>query len=110
MAAKLVEAALKEGRHVVDDIDYLSTKEQLVIKSGRLWLSIGISEIEEFNSIPRDDLEGLELSPGGATIILEKHNIYIESASLIIDVLDRLLKERSGGIVMELLNRGWKPV
>jgi hypothetical protein len=103
IAARVVDRASKEGRRVIDGAEYYRPDNALVIKCGPLWLSIDTRSVGELSGIPPDDLAGISLSPGGATIRLEKHNVYIEAVSLIADFLKHLSSRGSGGLIMELL-------
>ena len=48
----------------------------------------------------------IELSPGGTTIQLEKLNIYIEAATLVLEEIDRLFNRKDdGGLIMNSLKR-----
>ena len=103
IAAVVIERAAKEGRRVVDAAEYHRSGNSLVIKCGPLWLSIDASAISELAGILPDDLAQVSLSPGGATIKLEKHNIYIEAASLVAEFIVRMSSQRTGGLIMDLL-------
>lgn len=103
IAAVVIERAAKEGRRVVDAAEYHRPGNSLVIKCGPLWLSIHASAIGELAGILPDDLAQISLSPGGATIKLEKHNIYIEAASLVAEFIARMSSQRTGGLIMDLL-------
>jgi hypothetical protein len=103
VAARIIERASKEGQRIVDGADYLQSANVLVIKCGPLWLSIDVTLIRELSGISPEDLTELTLSAGGATIKLEKHNIYIEAISLILDTIDQMRRRGTGGLIMELL-------
>jgi len=103
VAARIIESASKEGRRVIDGADYVLSANALVIKCGPLSLSIDVGLIPEFSGISPDDLNGLTLSAGGATIKLEKHNIYIEAVSLVVDTIEQMSRRGTGGLIMELL-------
>jgi hypothetical protein len=103
IAGRIIESASKEGRRVIDAVDYLSSLNAVVIKCGPLSLSIDVGWIPEFSGISPEDLSGLTLSAGGATVKLEKHNIYIEVVSLVVDTIEQMSRRRTGGLIMELL-------
>src|SRR5882724_9923483 len=103
IAAVVIERASKEGRQVIDGAEYHRPGNSLIIKCGPLWLSIDANAIRELSGILPDDLAQISLSPGGATIKLEKHNVYIEAVSLVAEFLNQMSSQRTGGLIMDLL-------
>ncbi len=106
IAAQIIENASKEGRRIIDGADYNRASHALVVRCGPLSLAIDIKSIPELAGVSPDDLSDVALSPGGATIKLEKHNIYIEAASLVVESVNDLSQKRAGGLIMELLGQG----
>lgn len=106
VAAQIIEKASKEGRRVIDEADYDRKRNAIVVKCGPLWLCIDVSLVQELSGVSPDDLNDITLSPGGATIKLEKHNIYIEAASLVVESINQLNRRKSGGLIMDLLEHG----
>jgi len=103
LAAQIVERASTAGRHVIDGIDYLASTNTLVIKCGPLALSIDASSISELAGISRDDLTDLTLSAGGATLKLDKREIYIEVVSLVVEIIEQMSRRGTGGLIMDVI-------
>jgi len=92
-SATAVEMAVKSHSRVVDKVAYLPPPDDvLLVTCGPFTLSIKASSIPELASIARDEIKQVKLSAGGTSIIIEPADVYIESASLIIDEIDRFLK------------------
>lgn len=108
--ANAVASAAKAGERVVDKISYQQTDNTLLIECGVLSLSVPISSIPELSGIPVDEMRLIELSPGGTTIQLEKLNIYIEAASLVLEEISRLFARKSGGggLILDFLQKSRK--
>jgi hypothetical protein len=101
-----VANAARAGERVIDKISYRQSDNTLQIKCGALSLSIRINSIPELSGIPADEMKLIELSPGGTTIELEKLNIYIEGATVVLDEVNRLLgRKDSGGLILDSLKR-----
>jgi hypothetical protein len=104
--ATAIANAAKAGARVIDKISYRQSDNTLQIECGALSLSIKISSIPELSGIPADEMQLIELSPGGTTIELEKLNIYIEGATVVLDEINRLLSRRdSGGLILDSLKK-----
>ncbi len=95
--ATAVANAARAGERVIDKVSYRKSSNTLHIECGVLSLSIKVSSIPELSGIPAEEMELIELSPGGTTIELGKRNIYIEGASVVLDETGRLLARRDSG-------------
>jgi hypothetical protein len=104
--ATAVANAAQAGERVIDKISYRQSDNTLQIECGALSLSIKINSIPELSGIPADEMQLIELPPGGTTIELEKLNIYIEGATVVLDEIHRLLgRKDSGGLILDSLKR-----
>jgi hypothetical protein len=104
--ANAVANAARSGARVVDEISYRQSDNVLQIECGALSLFIKINSIPELAGIPTDEMQLIELSPGGTTIQLEKLNIYIEAASLVVEEINRLLSRKDGGgLILDSLKK-----
>ena len=60
--------------------------------------------IPELDNVPTSDLDLVQLSASGATIVLEKHDIYIEAASLVAGAIEAIRDRKTGGLLMDLMS------
>jgi|SRR5215510_14695055 len=107
--ATAVARAARAGERVVDDISYQPANNILKLVCGPLALHIDVRTIPELSGIPPEELQFVELSPAGTTIQIEKLNIYIEAASVVLEELQRLsTMKTSDGIIVDYLQKNRK--
>lgn len=107
--ANAVARAAQAGERVVDEISYQRSDNILKLVCGPLALLIDVSTVPELSDIPPEELQLVELSPAGTTIQIEKLDIYIETASLVLEELQRLsTMKTSSGLIVDYLQRNRK--
>jgi hypothetical protein len=105
-AANAVANAAKAGARVVDKVSYREADNTLLITCGPLSLVVDVRSIPELSGIPVDEIRFVELSPGGTTIQIEKLDIYIEAASLVLDEINRISgRKGSNGLIVDSLQK-----
>ena len=63
-----------------------------------------LKSIPELAAIPRDEMHLITLSAGGATIMIESANVYIELAALMLSELERTIKNnKPGNLIIDFL-------
>jgi hypothetical protein len=103
--ARIIDDASKDRRQLVDGLTYIALQDILVVKCGSFWIPVNVSSIEELKGIAREELASIRLSPGGASIILDSHDIYIEAAMLVAETIEQVISRSEGGLVVELLRQ-----
>jgi hypothetical protein len=104
--ARLVAARVAAGNRVLDGLLYVEALDLFLIHSGRLALLIERNFIDEFRNLPAKNLNQVLLSKSGTSIILDKYNIHIEAAGLMVDYINYIKKTGAGGSIMDLLQGG----
>ena len=93
------------GRRLVEHVFYLEDSDVIVFQSGHFAALIERDFIEELKDVPRDQMKHLSVSAGGTTIELEPFDIHIEAAGLLATYINHLRASRTGGPMLELLER-----
>ena len=102
--ATAIETAVKSRRRLVDSLHYDSVSDTLLVGCGPLTLSINIKSIPELAGIPHDEMSLIKLSAGGATLMIESANVYIELAALILSELEHIVNtNKSGNLIIDIL-------
>lgn len=92
------------GRRIVDSAFYHRESDHLVLICMPFAVLIDREAVDELRRIPPDDMSLVRLSAAGTTIIVEKHDVYIEAAGLVSEKIQKCRAADSGGLVMELVD------
>jgi hypothetical protein len=107
--ANAVARAAQAGERVVDEISFRQLDNTLELLCGPLALLVDVQTIPELSGITPEELQLMELSPAGTTIQIEKLNIYIEAASIVLEELQRLATMKAAnGLIVDYLQRNRK--
>lgn len=99
-----VEHAVSEGRQIANAVFYNKPADAIVLLCFPFAVIMNRNWIPEFQNISPDALETLNLSPSGATLILESENLYIETAGLVMRLIASIrAKKVSGSVLFDLL-------
>ena len=91
------------GRRLVEQVVYLENSDVVALQSGHFAVLIERGFIVELRGVPAKKLKDLTVSVAGTTIELEKSDIHIEAAGLLVDYLNHLRATRPAGPMLELL-------
>jgi Protein of unknown function (DUF2442) len=84
--AALANPPPKDGPRA-SSIAYSSTRDEIrLVLEGGVTLVIPRSAVAEFRNVPKAHMRRLDLTPGGAAIALEEHDIHIFVPGLIRDL------------------------
>jgi hypothetical protein len=101
--ARAVRGGAERRTGVLQAIRYMRDHDLLLFMAPPFVLTLPRQATPILKDIPREDLSKLTLSPAGSSIELEKHDLNIEAADLIAQILRQLQAESGGGLIMDLL-------
>jgi hypothetical protein len=101
--ARAVRGGAERRTGVLQAVRYMRDHDLLFFMAPPFVLTLPRRATPILKDIPREDLSKLTLSPAGSSIELEKHDLNIEAADLIAQILRQLQAESSGGLIMDLL-------
>jgi hypothetical protein len=102
--AQLVEQATAKGK-VVERLIYLETLDRFAIQCGHFGVLIERDFIDEFKGLLPTEMNQVTVSPSGATIELETHDIHIEVAGLLASYINHLRGSRARDALFELIEK-----
>jgi hypothetical protein len=96
--------AVAEGRRIVDAAFYDKAGDTVILFCSPFAVAIERNLIPELQKIPQDAMETIALSASGATVMIESHNVYIESIGLVAEFIGSIRSKKiSGGLILDLL-------
>jgi hypothetical protein len=99
-----VAHAVANGRRIVDAAFYIKSIDVVVLFCSPFAVAIDRNLIPELQKVPQDAMETLALSASGASVMIESHNVYIESAGLVAEFIGSIRSKKiSGGLILDLL-------
>jgi hypothetical protein len=99
-----VAHSVAAGRRIVDAAFYNKSADLVIVLCSPFVVTIDRNLIPELKKVPQDAMETLALSASGATVMIESHNVYIESAGLVAEFIGLIRSKKiSGGLIFDLL-------
>jgi hypothetical protein len=104
--ADAVAHAVADGRRVIDAALYNRPTDAIVLLCHPFAVMVDRALIPELRTVPHDAMETIALSPSGATLMIESHNIYIEAAGLVAEFIMAMRQDKNkGGLILDLLRQ-----
>jgi hypothetical protein len=101
--SEIVSRLSNERGRILDAISYHENGDYIMFIAYPFALFVDRATCPELSAVSQEEIKTIKLSAGGASIIIENCDIYIEAVGLIKEILNKLSVSKAGGVIMDVL-------